>query len=142
MSSSRGLVIMFLLVACNGGSAPSAKPPAAPAPPVQGSDPAHVAIPGIYAKACETQCADDFAEVVTYRDAADAIAIVTVQGSPQQCSHPPLRFLGPDGAERAVIPLQPVVPGSSEAKHFQDLRDQQLAGLTKAETMFCRDVKH
>ena len=74
-------------------------------------------MPGVYAKACATRIADDMAQVETYRDARGAIAIVTVQGGPGGCSHPPLRFLGPDGEERAVIPLKPVVPGSDEAKH-------------------------
>ena len=99
-------------------------------------------MPGIYAKACETECADELAQLVTYRDATGAIAIVTVQGSPQRCSHPPLRFLGPDGHERAAIPMQPVVPGSEEAKRFDEIRAKQLDGLTKAETVYCRDVKH
>jgi hypothetical protein len=50
--------------------------------------------------------------------------------------------IGPDGAERAVIPMQPVVPGSEQAKRFDEIRATQLDGLTKAEAMFCRDVKH
>ena len=38
--------------------------------------------------------------------------------------------------------MQPVVPGSEQAKRFDEIRAKQLDGLTKAETMFCRDVKH
>ena len=100
------------------------------------------AVPGVYALACATECADELAQLTTYRDASGAIAIVTVQGSPAQCSHPPLRFLGPDGAERAVIPMQPVVPGSPEAKRFDDIAKAQIGNLEKAEAAYCRDVKH
>jgi hypothetical protein len=135
-------------VGCNGGAPPSSGTPKPTQPPA--TSPAAIpptttpqsAIPGVYAKACETECADDLAELVTYRDAAGTIAVVTVQGSTARCSHPPLRFLGPDGSERAVIPLEPVVPGSDRAKHFDETRTQQVGGLTKAETIFCRDVKH
>jgi hypothetical protein len=146
-----------VLVACSHAPVPapptgsSTPPPASsalrPAPPPHAPDtrpiaPLAVATPGIYAKACATECADEAAQLVTYRDASGAIAIVTVMGTPARCSEPPLRFLGPDGSERATIPLEPVVPGSERAKHFDAIRAQQLDGLTKAETMQCRDVKH
>ncbi len=142
----RVLVLVFI-VGCNGGASPSsstpkpAQPATSPAATPSTTAP-QSAISGVYAKACETECADDLAELVTYRDGAGAIAVVTVQGSPARCSHPPLRFLGPDGVERAVIPLKPVVPGSDEAMHFDEIHTRQVGGLTKAETMFCRDVKH
>jgi hypothetical protein len=100
------------------------------------------AVPGVYALACEAQCSDELAALTTYRDDAGAIGVVTVQGSPAGCSHPPLRFFGPDGKERAVIPLVPVVPGSPEAKRYEDIRTTQTGALRKAETMRCRDVKH
>jgi len=95
--------ISFVLVACDGGAPPPSSTTTAPQPPPTSPPPASIpqfAMPGIYAKACETECADELAQLVTYRDATGAIAIVTVQGSPQRCSHPPLRFLGPDGHER------------------------------------------
>jgi hypothetical protein len=66
-------------------------------PPATAALPA--AIPGVYAKACATECADEAAQLVT-------------------------------------------LPGSERAKHFDAIRTQQLDGLTKAETMQCRDVKH
>jgi hypothetical protein len=113
--------------------APSSKPP---------QQPPHSVVPGVYALACATECADELAQLTTYRDATGTIAIVTVQGSPQRCDHPPLRFLGPDGVQRAEIPMQPVVPGSFEAKRFDDISTGQIGNLTKAETAFCRDVKH
>jgi hypothetical protein len=100
------------------------------------------AVRGVYAIACEKPCANDLAELTTYRDVAGAIAIVTVQGGPGRCDHPPLFFLGPDGAERATIPFEPVVPGSPRAKELDAIRDAQIGKLTKAETMLCRDVKH
>ena len=100
------------------------------------------AIPGVYALACETECADEMATLITYRDDAGAIGLVTVAGSPAGCSAPPLRFFGPDGKERAAIPFQPVVPGSPEERRFNDIRRTQTANLHKAETSHCRDVKH
>ena len=130
--------LIFMIGACGGGSAA----PRSSAPAPQAAIPPQSAVPGVYAKACETECADSLAQLVTYRDAKGAIALVTVQGSPSTCSNPPLRFLRADGTERAVIPLQPVVPGSPEANKFDDIQKTQLAGLTKAETMLCRDVKH
>ena len=98
--------------------------------------------PGVFARACEADCSDSLARLTVYRDAAGAIGVVTVQGSPSGCSHPPLRFFGPDGVERDAIPFVPVVPGSPEAKHFQEIHDRETANLKPAETMFCRDVKH
>lgn len=98
--------------------------------------------PGVFAAACSAECSDDLADLTVYRDAAGAIGVVTVQGSPSRCTHPPLRFFGPDGQERATIPLVPVTPGSPEAKRFEDIRQTQLGRLTKAESMLCRDVKH
>lgn len=139
----RTLVLAFVL-GCSATSAPLPSPPPSPPPPSPpAAMPPQSAIPGAYAMACETECADDMAELVTYRDANGAIAMITVQGSPARCDHPPLRFIGPDGAERAAIPMQPVVPGSPEAKHFDDIRAQQVGGLAKdARTLHCRDVKH
>jgi hypothetical protein len=142
----RAALVAVLLAACTGTPPPAhvvtgaagsstvvaeqADPQVPPPPP----------LPAVFRAACATECADDLAEVVTYRDAAGDLAIVTVQGSPERCSHPPLRFLGPDGAERAVIPMQPVVPGSDEARRFDAIRTQQIGALTKAETLFCQDV--
>jgi hypothetical protein len=146
----RGVLAIVFVLGCNGNAPPPSSTtnpqhPPTTAPP-RTSPPSTAtpqsAVPGVYSKACETECADDLAQLVTYRDANGAIAIVTVQGSPARCSHPPLRFLGPDGTERAVIPLKPVVPGSEEAKQFDEIRAKQLDGLTKGETAFCRDVKH
>jgi hypothetical protein len=97
--------------------------------------------PGIFALACETECADELADLTAWRDDAGAIAMVTVQGTPAGCSHPPLRFLAPDGGERA-IPLVPVTPGSPEAQRFAAIRATQTEGLHAGETMKCRQVKH
>ncbi len=99
-------------------------------------------MPGVFALACEAPCSDELAQLTTYRDAHDQIGVVSVQGSPAGCSHPPLRYFGPDGKERATIPLVPVVPGSAEAKHYAEIADEQTKGLHAAEKMFCRDVKH
>lgn len=96
----------------------------------------------MFAKACEAECSDDLAQLVVYRDAHDQIGVVSVQGSPVRCSHPPLRYFGPDGIERATIPLVPVVPGSDEAKHYADIAAAQTKDLHAAEKMLCRDVKH
>ena len=124
-------------------TATAALPPTTPTPSTKPPEqPPQSAVPGVYALACATECADELAQLTTYRDATGAIAIVTVQGSPQRCDHPPLRFLGPEGVQRAVIPMQPVVPGSLEAKRFDDISTGQIGNLTKAETAFCRDVKH
>jgi hypothetical protein len=132
-------LVAAALAACWSGSTPTSSSPPPPPP----SSPPKSAVPGVYAKACATECADDMAELVTYRDGRGAIAIVTVQGSPARCSHPPLRFLGPDGVERAVIPLEPVVPGSDKAKRYQAIHDEQVGGLKPdAETLNCSDVKH
>ena len=138
------LALVVALAACGGGTAAPTSSSSAAQPPstVPAAMPPQSAMPGVYAKACETECADDMAQLVTYRDASGALAIVTVQGSPARCSHPPLRFLGPDGTERAAIPMQPVVLGSPEAAHFDAIRQSQIGGLTRAETMRCRDVKH
>lgn len=130
------VAISILVAGCNRGA-----PPAAATIPPPSRMP-YSAIPGVYAKACVTECADELAQLVTYRDAKGGIAIVSVQGSPARCSDPPLRFLGPDGVERAAIPMQPVVSGSDDAKRFDQIRAHQLDGLTKSETMYCRDVKH
>ena len=144
----RRALVSLLVLGCSGSAPPPAsrtKPAESTGTPTTSSPPVTApqsAIAGVYAKACETECADELAELVTYRDANGAIAVVTVQGSPARCSHPPLQFLGPDGTVRAAIPMQPVVPGSADAKHFDEIRTSQLAGLTKAGTMFCRDVKH
>ena len=144
---ARLLALAIAFAACNGSAAPptTTVPPSATTPTAPMKPPAQApqaAVPGVYALACATQCADELAQLTTYRDATGAIAIVTVQGSPQGCSHPPLRFLGPDGVQRAVIPMKPVVPGSPEAKGFNDIATGQIGNLTKAETMYCRDVKH
>ncbi|TMQ10619.1 MAG: hypothetical protein E6J90_19195 [Deltaproteobacteria bacterium] len=124
----RDVLAIVFVIGCNGNAPPpssTTKPqqPPTTAPPRTSPPPTvapQSAVAG-YSKGCETECADDLAELVTYRDAKGAIAIVTVQGSPARCSHPPLRFLGPDGTERVVIPLKPVVPGSAEAKQFDEI---------------------
>jgi hypothetical protein len=146
------LSLAVVLAACAGGAPPAqpAAPTAAPAAPTAGAprsaladaEVLHSAEPGVYATACETECADELAELVTYRDAAGRIAIVTVMGTPQRCTNPPLLFFGPDGTQRAAIPMKPVVRGSEEAKQFDAIRERRLHGLTKAETMYCREVKH
>ncbi len=131
------VLIVSLVIACSsGGSAP---PPSSPPP---AKEPEQSAIPGVFALACEAQCSDELAQLVVYRDAQNQIGVVSVQGSPAGCSHPPLRYFGPDGKERATIPLVPVVPGSDEAKHYQAIADDQTKGLHVAEKLFCRDVKH
>jgi len=116
----------------------SPTPPTTPsaAPPTSQADAS-----AVLARACATQCADDLASLTVYRDDAGAVGVVTVQGSPMRCSHPPLRFIGPDGAERAVIPLVPVAPGSPQAARFDAIREEQTGKLHKAETLVCRDVK-
>jgi hypothetical protein len=124
-----------------GSSAPPATASAAP-PATASATPLQSAVAGVFAIACEAECSDERSELTVYRDAAGAIGVVTVQGSPGVCSHPPLRFFGADGVERATIPLVPVTPGSPAAKRFADLRAKQLANLTKAETMQCKQVKH
>jgi hypothetical protein len=150
VASMREVLVIVFVIGCNGTTPPPSstgkpqRPPTAALPSTSPPPTAapQSAVPGVYAKACQTECADDLAQLVSYRDPKGAIAIVTVQGSPARCSHPPLRFLGPDGTERAVVPLKPVVPGSEEATQFDEIRAKQLDGLTKGETMFCRDVKH
>ena len=137
---AKAFLLAMVLFACS--REPSPLPAGPPSASAASSVLPQVATPGVFARACETDCADDLAELTVYRNAAGAIGVVTVMGNPSRCSHPPLRFLDPDGVERAVIPLVPVVPGSPQAQHFDDIRTTQTAGLHKAETMFCRDVKH
>jgi hypothetical protein len=134
------LLAMTTLFACS--RAPALAPAVTPSATATTSQTPQSATPGVFARACETECADDLAWLTVYRDAQGALGLVTVLGSPSSCSAPPLRFLGPDGVERAVIPLVPVVPGSPEDRHFDEIRKTQTANLQKAETMLCRSVKH
>jgi len=117
--------LLPVVLAC--GCTPGAAPP-----------PAGVALP--IARACAAQCSDIYAQVTVYRDDAGAIGVVSVQGSPSNCSNPPLLFFGPDGGERDGITLMPVTPGSPEAKHWTDVRATATAGFHPAERMLCRDV--
>ena len=128
-----------------GRSTAAASLGAGAAQPAQASDaatPARSAEPGLYARVCEAECSDELATVTTYRTASDDIGVVTVLGSPSACSHPPLRFFGADGAEKAVIPQVSVTPGSATEKRFDAIRRSQIGSLRKAETFLCRNVKH
>lgn len=128
--------VLFACTKAPPSTTPTAEPSASSALPPQS------AVPGVFALACEAECSDENAKLTVYRNDAGAIGVVTVQGSPAGCSHPPLRFFGPDGAERAAIPFVPVAPGSPEAERYRGIWVTQTASLREAETMFCREVKH
>jgi hypothetical protein len=112
--------------------------PAFPPPP-DASAPSPVRADA-YQNACRAECSDELAEVTTYRKDNGDVGVITVQGTPAACSHAPLRFFGPDGAERATIPFVAVAPGASSARRFDEIRTRELNGLHRAESRRCRDI--
>ncbi len=63
--------------------------------------------------------------------------VYVFRGDLQRCSHPPTSYFDATGKQVLVQALKPVVPGSAEAKRFQDERNKALAGLKKAESHSC-----
>ena len=91
-------------------------------------------------KACSAPCRGQLATLVAYRDARGEVKRYESPGSPGDCSHPPLLFFDERGEQTGAIPLVPVAPGSEQARKFDAIRQEQTAGLRRAEEISCQDV--
>jgi hypothetical protein len=121
--------------------APAGKAPAARAPVVLGPNPWNPEQMAAQRRACSAPCRGRFASLIAWRDAQGEVKRYESPGSPGDCSHPPLLFFNERGEETGAIPLVPVTPGSEEARKFDAIREQQTAGLRKADEVSCDTVR-
>lgn len=149
------LRIAFLALVCGGcergaaptsrGAAPSTTPPAEPgsqehepAPGHTASSKAPDAITALARRVCaKAPCSGELAEVVVWRDQGGAISTVEHRGDLARCSHPPTVFFDAKRERLEAIPMQPVAPGSEEAKGFAAIRERHTGGMVEAETVRC-----
>jgi hypothetical protein len=135
------ILVAALIVAIGSSGCRRDGSPATSAPGDEASGPAGAAVPAeVLRTVCAADCAGPFAQVFVYRDGAGAIGRYELQGDLDACSSPPTFFFDPAGRQTGAIPLVPVVPGSAEAEGYSAIRTEQTAGLSKAETIFCRDA--
>lgn len=82
-------------------------------------------------------CTSPMATVVVWRDASGAAKVLQFHGGLDRCSHPPMVYYDPGGKELGAIPEQPVVPGSPEAKGFEETHAKLTAGLRADPQVHC-----
>jgi len=92
-------------------------------------------------RVCSSGCSGKLARVTVWRDANGDVGRYQYHGDINTCSSPPMYYFDAQGNMSQTVPLVPVAPGSPEAQRFQKMREGQLAGLTKAETIFCHRVE-
>lgn len=119
----RARLLALLLAACGSPDA-AATTPTLPAP--------------VLASVCgASPCGGDEAVVSVYRDASGAVGhLVRNYGS---CADSPSIHFAPDGTQRDLIPLEPVVPGSPEAEAIRTRVEAWTVGLTLTDEVRCRD---
>ena len=90
---------------------------------------------------CTTSCSTHFTQVEVYRDAQEAVRRYLRPSTPGDCTHPPALYFDERGGSTGAIPQKPVVPGSEEARQFQDTMARQIAGLHRAGEVSCAPYK-
>ena len=148
----RGSILILLAAfGCERGSTSAAtsaerpREPGVPSGPSGGSvgsvQPAIAGEPGdaeVLKRLCkEATCAGPFSSIEVYRGSEGKPQVYVFSGDLQRCSHPPTSYFDATGRKILVQANKPVVPGSSEAKRFEDERKKLLAGLKQAESHSC-----
>jgi hypothetical protein len=72
-----------------------------------------------------------------WNDASGAPQRIVHHGDITRCSHPPMTIFDLAGVEKGAVPLQPIVPGSPEAKAIREPFERETAGLTEGESFSC-----
>jgi len=149
MSTLWGLILACLLVACgkgDGASSPSSRAATADAPKGTpggaGAGAADAGAPilseAIRKAVCGAEpCGGEISSIDVYRDAGGSVKkLYRLHG---RCFHSPGIYFDPDGTQTEIIPEKPIVPGSPEANAIQAKHDNQIGGLTKTDSIRCRD---
>jgi hypothetical protein len=115
------------LVACGRPAAPSVSPE------IAAGDTSNAVV----SRLCKTAtCSGKFAGITTFvKDGA--ISVYRFEGDLSTCSHPPWSYFDNNGKQLLVQAERPIVPGSPDAKKFEDERNAVLQGLSEGPHLRC-----
>ena len=93
----------------------------------------------IVERVCKTAtCSGELASIEVWRTERGQIGRYVHRGDIERCSHPPTTVFDASGKELGAIANQPVVPGSEDARRFDEQRAKLFGANRKSETVDCQ----
>jgi hypothetical protein len=137
LSLPRSVYVSLVLLLSTAAPLVACSKPAAPAVSHAASETASEPGNAVVNRLCKTAtCSGKFASITTFvKDGA--VSVYRFEGDMSVCSHPPWSYFDKNGKELLVQAERPIVPGSPDAKKFEDERNAVLKGLSEGLHLRC-----